>query len=238
MESIQLSIVIPCYNEGANVSFLIERLVILCDNIKDIEFVLVDNGSTDTTSSLFTEAAASHHCIRTIRVEKNQGYGYGLLQGLRETRGNYVGWTHADLQTDPADALRALAIIKEAGFPKKIFLKGLRHGRPLGDHLFTMGMGIFESILFMRPLWDINAQPNIFPRTLFEAWENPPHDFSLDLYAVVTAGRLGYPVRRFPVTFTDRVHGSSNWNINWWAKLKFIRRTIDFSVTLRWRKKI
>ncbi|MDR2548595.1 MAG: glycosyltransferase [Desulfobulbus sp.] len=238
MEPIVLSLVIPCYNEGANVPLLLERLASLRGQARGVEFIVVDNGSTDATSPLFLEAAATSSYIRTVRVAKNQGYGFGILCGLRAAKGRYIGWTHADLQTDPADAVRALAILEKERYPEKIFLKGLRHGRPLNDRIFTAGMGIFESLLFMRPLWDINAQPNIFPRALFGAWENPPHDFSLDLYALVTAGRLGYSVRRFPVAFTDRLHGSSNWNVNWRAKLKFIGRTIDFSLKLRARKGI
>lgn len=235
-EPILLSLVIPCYNEGANVPLLLDRLESLGRHIADVEFIVVDNGSTDTTPALFVQAANVHSYIRTVRVEKNQGYGFGILCGLRQAKGRYIGWTHADLQTDPADVLRALEILKAWGLPEKIFLKGMRYGRPLSDRLFTAGMGIFESVLFMRPLWDINAQPNIFPRALFAAWENPPHDFSLDLYALVTAGRFGYPVRRFPVAFINRLHGSSSWNINWKAKFKFIKRTIDFSLRLRWRK--
>ena len=31
-------------------------------------------------------------------------------------------------------------------------------------------------------LWDINAQPNLFPKSFFNSWTNPPFDFSLDLY--------------------------------------------------------
>ena len=38
---------------------------------------------------------------------------------------------------------------------------------------------------------------------------------------------------RFPVRFGERAHGSSHWNVNWQAKLRFIRRTVDFSLRLR-----
>lgn len=236
MESLLASLVIPCYNEGDNVPLLVKRLTSLQEQSSDLEFLIVDNGSTDGTSGLFIDAAASHKHIRTVRVEKNQGYGFGILCGLREARGRYLGWTHADLQTDPADIVCALSLLSAERRPERVFFKGLRQGRPLGDRIFTAGMGIFESVLFMCPLWDINAQPNLFHRNLFKSWKNPPHDFSLDLYALVAAHKMGYAVRRFPVEFTNRLHGHSSWNINWKAKLKFIRRTIDFSLKLRRRQ--
>lgn len=230
-EAAIISLVIPCYNEGTNVPLLFERLTSLIETDPAIEFIVVDNGSTDATPPLFP--AAAHSRIRTVRVERNEGYGFGILCGLREASGRYLGWTHADLQTDPMDALRALAILREQNYPEKIYLKGTRYGRPVPARIFTAGMGLFESALFMRPLWDINAQPNIFSRALFAAWKNPPHDFSLDLYALVLASHLGYTVHRFPVAFTDRQHGISNWDINWKSKLKFIKRTIGFSLKLR-----
>lgn len=235
-ELLTLSLVIPCYNEGANVPLLFDRLATLGGMSDEIEYIVVDNGSTDATPPLFIEAASRHAHIHSVRVERNQGYGYGILCGLHAAKGRYIGWTHADLQTDPADALKALEELRTKRFPQNIYLKGLRNGRRLADRIFTMGMGLFESGLFMRHLWDINAQPNIFPRAFFNAWEHPPHDFSLDLYAMVLAGRLGYDVYRFPVAFTDRQHGASNWNVNWKSKLKFIRRTVEFSLKLRLRE--
>jgi hypothetical protein len=94
-------------------------------------------------------------------------------------------------------------------------------------------MSIFETALLGKPLWDINAQPTMFSRHFFETWSQPPHDFSLDLYAYYQARRQGLPIHRFDVLFGARVHGVSHWNVNWAEKWKFIRRTIDFSLQLR-----
>lgn len=232
-DSTILSLVIPCYNEGGNVPLLLDRLARLAPQAPGLEFVVVDNGSTDGTGPLLARAARGQPGIRAARVERNQGYGYGILRGLDLATGIYAGWTHADLQTDPADALRALEWLKSRGLPESIFLKGQRYGRPLADRIFTAGMGIFESLLFQCPLRDINAQPTIFSRSLLSAWKDPPRDFALDLYAFVIARRLGYTVRRFPVLFAERLHGRSHWNASWLARCRFIRRTLDFSLRLR-----
>ena len=94
-------------------------------------------------------------------------------------------------------------------------------------------MSAFESALLGMPLWDINAQPTLFTRAFFETWDTPPHDFSLDLYAYYQARRQGLKVFRFPVRFGPRAHGVSHWNVNWAAKRKFIRRTVNFSLELK-----
>lgn len=226
----KLSLVIPCYNEAASLPLLLER----CRQVvirPDIEVILVDNGSTDSSPQVLAELLPAYPGCRSIRVEQNQGYGYGILSGLRAARGEVLAWTHADMQTDPQDVLKGLAFFEAHG--QAIFVKGRRYGRPLADVLFTIGMSIFETLLLGRPLWDINAQPTMFTRAFFETWQQPPSDFSLDLYAYYQARSSGLAVYRFPVRFGERAHGVSHWNVNWQAKRKFIRRTVDFSLQLR-----
>jgi polyisoprenyl-phosphate glycosyltransferase len=232
MAGMRMSLVIPCYNEARNLPLLVARLreTFVRD---DIEAILVDNGSTDDSPAVLEALLQSPSRIRSVRVDKNQGYGFGILAGLAAANGDIIGWTHADMQTDPADALRALALFDADAEPQRLFVKGRRYGRPAADVAFTFGMSIFETLLMRRRMWDINAQPTLFPRAFFAAWREPPHDFSLDLYAYYQALHRGLRVRRFPVRFGERAHGTSHWNVNWQAKARFIRRTVDFSLRLR-----
>lgn len=226
----KFSLVIPCYNEAATLPLLLKRCEVLTVR-PDVEVILVDNGSTDSTTETFENLLSKYPGCRSIRIEKNQGYGFGIVSGLKEAKGEILGWTHADMQTDPQDALLGLALFEKHG--DEIFVKGRRYGRPFMDVLFTVGMSIFETALLTRPMWDINAQPTIFSRNFFESWAEPPDDFSLDLYAYYQAQRFGLKVHRFPVKFGERIHGVSHWNVNWTAKRKFIRRTVDFSLQLK-----
>lgn len=226
----KFSLVIPCYNEAANLPLLLERCKALGAR-EDIEVILVDNGSTDDSPAVLARLLPFYAGCRSVRVEVNQGYGYGILAGLRAAHGDILGWTHADMQTDPQDALAGLAYFRED--PDQVFVKGRRFGRPAMDVLFTVGMSLFETALLARPMWDINAQPTLFSRRFFETWTSPPNDFALDLYAYYQACVHGLAVHRFPVRFGPRAHGVSHWNVNWAAKMKFIRRTVVFSIDLK-----
>ena len=206
----RFSLIIPCYNEAANLPLLLDRCRCLAAQ-PDMEVVLVDNGSTDDTPAVLTALLPAYPGCRSVRVEQNHGYGFGILTGLRAASGDILGWTHA--------------------------VKGRRYGRPLGDIAFTIGMSFFETLLLGKPLWDINAQPTMFSRKFFATWIEPPHDFSLDLYAYYQARVVGLEIHRFPVLFGERAHGVSHWNINWVAKRKFIRRTTHFSIELKKRWK-
>lgn len=236
-----LSLVIPCYNEAPGLPMLVDRVREALGRRGDVEVILVDNGSTDATPDvlpgLIAAASGDALTLRAVRVPVNQGYGHGILTGLRAAEGEALGWTHADLQTDPADALTALDLMAAAPEPARAFVKGRRFGRPLGDRVFTWGMAAFETALLRTPMWDINAQPTVFSRAFFATWDDPPGDFSLDLYAYWRAAQDGLTIVRFPVHFGPRVFGDSRWNTSMAARGRFIRRTVDFSLALARRRR-
>lgn len=229
----KLSIVVPCYNESKNIPLILEKFssVIKRD---DVEVILVNNGSTDNSQEILDMLIPKYSFARVVIVKENQGYGYGITSGLNEAKGEFLGYTHADMQTDPADTLKALEIIEKQPNPYNCYVKGLRKGRPMFDQFFTIGMSIFETLYLGKILWDINAQPNIFHRSFFDIVKNRcPKDFSLDLYLLYMAKKCGLNVIRFDVVFPPRIYGESSWNKGFASKWKFIKRTIDFSVRLK-----
>lgn len=228
-----LTIVVPCYNESETIPSLLRRYSEVIGARKDIKVVLVNDGSKDTTREVLEQEKEKHTFLDVIHVYPNGGYGNAVVTGLQSATSTYVGWTHGDSQTPPEDTLRALEILENSKNKEMTYVKGLRHGRPFGDVVFTFGMSVFETLLFQKVLFDINAQPNIFPRSFFESWVNPPKDFSLDLYSLYFAKKNTMTVIRFPVSFNKRTAGVSSWNINWKSKMKFIKRTVSFSFALR-----
>ncbi|MDR1381734.1 MAG: glycosyltransferase [Tannerella sp.] len=229
----QLSLVIPCYNEGEILPSLLRRLDALTTERPDMEIILVDNGSSDATTELVRSAPERNSCIVPVRVETNKGYGHGILQGLKTAGGEFLGWTQGDMQTDPMDVLRALKILEKSDRPARLYLKGKRCARTAGDRFFTCGMSIMESLLFQQPFWDINGQPNVFHRSFYENWENPPSDFALELYVYAAALRSGLNIVRFPVLIQNREYGTSRWNINIMSRLQLIQRILKYSFQLR-----
>lgn len=228
---IRFSIVVPCYNEAKNIPLILERFQGVIDS-DEVEVVLVDNGSTDGSKCVFEQLLPRYSFAQLVTVPVNKGYGFGILSGLRHARGEYLGWTHADMQTDPKDVLRACEIVK-ARYDKDVYVKGTRKGRSLFDLFFTVGMSCFETVYLGSHLWDINAQPNVFHREFFDSWKNPPYDFSLDLYALYMARKQHLKIIRFPVLFSKRIHGASSWNDGIASKMKFIKRTFAFSTQLK-----
>jgi len=233
MNKPDLSIVVPCYNEAENIPDLINRFSHAIGK-RNIELLIVNNGSNDNSADILSVAQQQHNFITLVDIAKNQGYGFGILAGLRHAKADILGWTHADLQTDPQDVIKAFTLIQEQPDKEDCYVKGDRKGRPLFDQIFTMGMSLFESLYLSTRLWDINAQPNIFHRSFFDKWQRQaPNDFSLDLFVLYTAKREKLRTIRFDVVFPERIHGSSSWNTSIAGKWKFIKRTVDFSFELK-----
>jgi glycosyltransferase involved in cell wall biosynthesis len=229
----KLSIVVPCYNEENNLPGLLDGFSHAIQR-DDIELILVNNGSTDNSQNIINKLLTEHSFARCYHVKENKGYGFGVLAGLDVAKGEFLGWTHADLQTDPQDVLKALSIIEANKNSLNLYIKGDRKSRPLFDQFFTSGMSFFESFYMGKVLWDINAQPNIFHKSFYDRWrDNAPGDFSLDLYVLFMAKALKLDVQRFDVSFPERQHGESSWNTGMAAKWKFIKRTLEFSIELK-----
>jgi glycosyltransferase involved in cell wall biosynthesis len=89
---IELSIVIPCYNESTAIPILLEQCRVASLNRIDIEFIIVDNGSTDETNKILlrTLSDIDFKGFKSLRIEKNIGYGNGIVQGLLAASGNIL----------------------------------------------------------------------------------------------------------------------------------------------------
>ena len=216
----RISLVIPCYNEEKNIPYLLEACEELIEN--NFEIIIVDNGSTDQTAGVIKNLKNKYKKCKFIKIKKNLGYGNGILTGLKNASGDLIGWTHADLQTSPSDAIHAQRLFKKHG--NDIFVKGTRQGRSFIDNFFSYGMSFISSLLLHHLFFEINAQPTFFSKNFFKELKNPPKDFSLDLYAYFMAKRKKLKIYRFDVYFGKRLHGYSSWNNGIIAKYKFIIR--------------
>jgi glycosyltransferase involved in cell wall biosynthesis len=197
----------------------------------DFELILVDNGSTDNTSQVLPYLLARYPFARSVRVEVNQGYGHGILTGLRAARAEVLAWSHADLQTDPADVFRAWRAYQAAGRSQRTLIKGCRSGRSLQEQVISFGMQTLASMFLRARLHEINAQPKLFHRDLLGALRKPPLDLNLDVYVLYAARHCGWRIVEIPVAFPPRQHGQSSWATSWKSKTRTIARSIRYLVS-------
>jgi len=113
---IQVSIVVPCFNEEESLAELVRRVVLVGASLSGPwELILVDDGSTDATWSLILEHAAEHTPIQGVRLSRNYGHQLALTAGLSVARGRRIAMIDADLQ-DPPELLPAMLERMDQGF--------------------------------------------------------------------------------------------------------------------------
>jgi glycosyltransferase involved in cell wall biosynthesis len=236
-------LVIPAYNEAKNLPLLIAQTLHAAQTFhfskNDFSLVLVNNGSTDHSSSVITDELRKiegHEWVQVVEVKENKGYGHGLWCGLQAAKAEVVGWTHADLQCDPQNAFLAYNELQRQKNPHKdclFLIKGHRFGRQWRDRAVS---AIFEALarwVLGLHTGEINAQPKVFPAQLLQELVDPPKDFAFDLYVLYRAQKNGYLFKSIPVLFPSRIHGVSHWAAHFTGRYKTIWSMILYIFKLR-----
>ncbi len=231
------SLIIPCFNEAANLERLFERVQALFTQYPDTEIVLVNNGSKDNTEALLSEFKKNFtaHNLLICTIKKNRGYGFGILSGMEMATAPVLAWTHADMQTDLLDAGKAFQIYLNSPSHQYLLIKGFRVKRKLAETVLSFGMAIFASLILKKWLVEINAQPKMMSREFYEkAKNNAPHDFSLDLYFMYLAKQKG-KIETLDVVFLPRTAGEAKGGSgsSFKTKWKIIKRTLAYIISLK-----
>jgi len=155
-----LSLVLPAYNEEANIEFVVrDALGVLPSFTNDFEIIVVNDGSQDTTREIVARLASADNRVRPVHHIRNQGYGAALTSGFRVSRCDFVMFMDADRQFDIRD-LRYLAPFAAefdvvAGFRKE-------RNDPLHRRLFAECFNVVVRVLFGVHLRDIDCAFKLF----------------------------------------------------------------------------
>ena len=208
----ELSLVLPCYNEENSIRSTVNRLVRSFRQIDEAwELVLVDNGSTDDTSRVIDELIAEGLPVIKQRVEVNQGYGHGVLQGFRASRGRLVGFTCADAQIDAQDVVKLVEVALDAGSPRLFKVRRRFRTEGIVRRIVSMTYNLITRFLFgSLGTNDINANPKILPREVLERMDLKSKDWFLDAEIVIKAKRMGLDIFELNVMAQMRAEGQSN----------------------------
>lgn len=112
----ELSIILPCYNEAEAIPYTLPQLAhAFAAAGHRLELVGVDNGSSDETLARLQELRDEGLPVVPVKVDVNQGYGFGLLSGIPHARAKWVGFLPADGQVDAEDVVRLYEALAPCG---------------------------------------------------------------------------------------------------------------------------
>lgn len=237
-----LSLVIPLYNEAANAQKVAKELIEeLSKEYISYELVLVNNGSKDNTGHILSKLAKSNPEIKIVTVPVNQGYGWGVINGLRWASGDYLGFMGGDGQIEPGDVSKVFKGMVEGKYQ---LCKAKRCQREDGN-IRKIVSHIFNKLFvytFKVNVRDINGTPKIMTRKCYESLNLSSKDWFLDAEVMLKANSLAVPLGEVPVVFRQRQGGSSNVKIKTvWEFLRNMaayrkRGVWDESGDIMWRE--
>ncbi|NJD08965.1 MAG: glycosyltransferase [Gemmatimonadetes bacterium] len=205
--AVRISVVVPVYNEEANVVELHERLRRVLSE-PDVEFIFVDDGSTDGTFARLREVAALDARVRLLRFRRNYGQTAALSGGIDHARGSIIIPMDGDLQNAPADIPRLLEKLDQ-GYD---VVSGWRVARQdsWNRRLPSVIANRLVSWISGVPLHDYGCSLKVYRRRVLEDVRlyGEMHRF-VPIYAVWQGAR----VAELPVTHHPRTGGRSHYGM-------------------------
>jgi len=97
-----LSVIVPCFNESANIDNTFKRIELNIKKITDnYEIIFVDDGSTDNSFKILNEISEKNPHLKIIRFSRNFGHQYAIYAGIVSSSGEGIFLIDADLQDPP-----------------------------------------------------------------------------------------------------------------------------------------
>lgn len=200
-----LSVVLPAFNEAANIDTAVRRCLEVGGRLGiSVEVIVVDDGSRDATGDLVRAWSARDPRVRMVRHPSNLGYGAALRSGLGAATGVRVFFTDADLQFDLSDLDALLARAGEADI-----LAGYRAPRrdPWHRRLNGWLWSRLVDRLFETGVRDVDCAFKLFHRDVLAQVPIQSLGAFVNTEILVRARAAGFRVVEVPVKHLPRVAG-------------------------------
>jgi dolichol-phosphate mannosyltransferase len=206
--------VIPTYNEAANLAWIVERLRTAEPGV---DVMIVDDNSPDGTGDIADELAAADAAIRVVHRTEKAGLGAAYLNGFNvalDAGYEVVGEMDADGSHQPEELHKLLSALQTADLV--IGARWVRGGSvvnwPRSRELLSRGGNLYIRLLLGLKVRDATAGFRVFRRTTLEAIDLPSvqsmgYVFQTDL--AFRAVRQGLRVSEVPIEFIERIRGDS-----------------------------
>jgi glycosyltransferase involved in cell wall biosynthesis len=227
-DEIDLSVVVPVFNEEENLESLFAQLVRVLESLSyRYEIVAVDDGSRDGSFAILQRLHAANSRIKVVRFRRNFGQTAAFAAGFERARGEVVVTIDADLQNDPADIPRLLDKMAE-GYD---VVSGWRKDRQdcfLGRKLPSMIANRLISVVTGIRLHDYGCSLKAYHRDVIK---NVHLYGELHRFIPALASWMGVSVAELPVAHNPRRFGRSKYGLSRTVRVVLDLLTVRFMLS-------
>ena len=210
-----ISVVVPVLNEEEVIELFINRATAILLNFSEYEIIFVDDGSTDSTYQILSNAALSNPRIKCIKLTRNFGHQFAVLAGLSNSQYEIVGILDADLQ-DPPELLEEMSKKIDEGYEivygQRITRRGETHFKRITAQIFYRILNLLTPISIPKDTGDFRVVTRRAANLVVEMDEVNP--FLRGLFALT--GLRSFP---FPYVREERFAGSTKYSLQKMSKL-------------------
>jgi len=212
----ELSVILPTYNEKENIEEMINRVDEVCRKNKiSAEIIVVDDNSPDGTGKIVRRMMKKRKNLRLVVRQKKEGLGAAVFHGYREAKGRIIGSSDSDLSIDPKyipDIYKKL----RSGYDVVIgsrYMSGAKVvGKPTHKVWASKGAALLASIILGMNLHDYTLNFRFFKRKALPKKLTATGNVMLAEFLYV-AKRNGFKIGEVPITFVERKKGKSKMRL-------------------------
>jgi dolichol-phosphate mannosyltransferase len=227
MLPVEISVVVPVYNEEQNLPILVPGLAEVLEGIGlPFEIIFVDDGSEDRSREILKEMVSRYPALRIIGLKENRGLSAALVAGIKGSRGSKIITLDSDLQNDPGDIPKLLGHLDRYDMAT-----GWRHERE-DPWLKKISSRIGNAIRNLLSGEEIRDSACTFRAFKKECIVGIPAFNGMHRFLSTLVKMEGYKIIEVPVSHHPRRFGRSKYNI----RNRMWRSFVDL-LGVRWMKK-
>jgi glycosyltransferase involved in cell wall biosynthesis len=224
---IEISVVIPAYNEEDNLPRLLDKLAGVFEPLgRSFEVLIINDGSTDRSLQMLERAKRDKPWLRILHLEQRSGQTAAMDAGFRSARGAVIATLDADLQNDPAEIPRLMQFLDRADAVTGWRVKRQDNFLRLVSTRIANGV---RNRLSGESIHDSACSLKVYKRCCLEGLTlfNGMHRFMPTLVKM-----RGFSVVEVPVSHHPRTAGAAKYGM--WNRM--FRTFVDL-LAVRWMKK-
>ncbi|RMF91350.1 MAG: glycosyltransferase family 2 protein [Methanobacteriota archaeon] len=200
-----ISVIVPVYNEEATISEILKRLLDLEFPGSEKEVIVVDDGSTDRTPELLEEFRGEPG-LKVITHKENRGKGAALRTGIESARGRVIAFQDSDLEYAPEELPHLVRPVLD-GEEDVVYGSRFLGSVEKMSLLFYIGnraLTLLTGLLYRASITDMETGFKVFREEVIRGLELESQGFDIEPEITAKLLKKGYHIKEIPVNYVAR----------------------------------